>query len=212
MEKITPGDKEKKSKKDKKNHIIKAAVIIFARKGFSGTTMNEIAVQAAIGKGTIYEYFKSKEDLFFAVFEWYTREFASKTMVSISSLGGSVTERLKTMNDALMKSWEEIKDIYTLSMEFWSASASSSIRGNFKKAFQQSYQEFRRIVASLIQEGIARGEFRSDADPSSIAAGLVGTWDALLLQAWFDHNFDPLATAKNYMEILVRGLTVKSDT
>ena len=205
-------DKKKISKKEKRNQIIKAAAIVFARKGFAGTTMNEIAVQAMIGKGTIYEYFNSKEALFFAVFEWYTSEFASKTMVSVSSLGGSVAERLKTMNAALMKSWEEIKDIYTLSMEFWSASASSSIRENLKKTLQQSYQEFRRIVASLIDEGIAQGEFRADTDPAAIAAGLVGTWDALLLQAWFDHTFDPLATAQKYIQIIIRGLTTKSDT
>ncbi|MBE9530214.1 MAG: TetR/AcrR family transcriptional regulator, partial [Proteobacteria bacterium] len=62
------------SKNEKKNQIIEAAAQIFAKNGFSGTIMAEIAHCAGIGKGTIYEYFKSKEELFFAVFEWYMKE------------------------------------------------------------------------------------------------------------------------------------------
>jgi hypothetical protein len=40
-----------------------------------------------------------------------------------------------------------------------------------------------------------------------VAAALVGSWDALLLQAWFDDAFDPLTTARNYVAVLIRGMT-----
>ncbi|MBN2468760.1 MAG: TetR/AcrR family transcriptional regulator [Deltaproteobacteria bacterium] len=200
---------ERKRPKGKRTQIITASVQVFAQKGFSSATMKEIAVQAGIGKGTIYEYFPSKEELFFAVFEWYVGEFGSKTIANIAALGGSARERLQAMNEALMKSWGELKDVYTLSMEFWSASASSQMRERFKEAFRQSYRDFRRIVASLIREGVARGEFRSDVDPESVSAALVGTWDALLLQAWFEDDFDPLKTATKYMAIFVRGLAAQ---
>jgi hypothetical protein len=43
-------------------------------------------------------------------------------------------------------------------------------------------------------------------DPEAVAAALVGAWDALLLQAWFDETFDPLTTAKQYVAVLIRGL------
>ena len=68
----------------------------------------------------------------------------------------------------------------------------------FKEAFRQTYQKFRGIVASLIRDGIERGEFPSDVNPESIAAALVGAWDTLFLQAWFEENFDPLTTARNF--------------
>jgi hypothetical protein len=42
--------------------------------------------------------------------------------------------------------------------------------------------------------------------PESVAAALVGTWDALLLQAWFDETFDPLTTARDFVAVLIRGL------
>ena len=52
-------------KEEKRALIIEAAAKVFARRGFASTLMAEIAIEAGIGKGTLYEYFDSKEDLFF---------------------------------------------------------------------------------------------------------------------------------------------------
>jgi AcrR family transcriptional regulator len=195
-------------KKEKRTQIIKAAAQVFAQKGYAGTVIAEIAACAGIGKGTVYEYFDSKEDLFFAVFEWYMEESGSAAMVSISALGGPASARLTTLSDSLMKTWsKEMKEAYSLVMEFWSASASSQMRQRFKDAFSQAYADFRGIVSSLIRDGIERGEFRPDIDPEPIAAALVGTWDALLLQAWFDPVFDPVDAAKHFMDVVISGLT-----
>lgn len=193
-------------KKERRDQIITAAAKVFARRGFSGTLMANIAAKAGIGKGTLYEYFNSKEDLFFAVFEWFVRATEAEAKVSISALGGSASERLEALNDSLMTSWIEMRELFSLVMEFWSASASSQMRERFKLAFRQGYSDFRQIVSRLIQDGIERGEFQPDVDPESVAAALVGTWDALLLQAWFDDDFDPLTTSRRFMSVLIRGL------
>ena len=171
--------------------------------------MAEIAACAGIGKGTIYEYFDSKEDLFFAVFEWYMQESGAAATVSISALGGPASSQLMALSDSLITSWADMMDVYSLVMEFWAASASSQMRQRFKEAFRQGYEDFRHIVSSLIKDGIERNEFRPDINPESIAASLVGTWDALLLQAWFDDSFDPVTTAKNFMNIVVTGLAAE---
>ena len=168
--------------------------------------MADIAIQANIGKGTIYEYFKSKEDLFFAVFEWFQKKTEKAATVGISSLGGSATDRLKVLNGTLMGFWDEIKDVFVLVMEFWAASSSTQMRQRFKSAFKQLYDDYRKIVSSLIQEGINSGEFRSDVKPEPVAAALVGTWDALFLQAWFDESFDPASTANDFLDTVLRGL------
>ena len=197
-------------KKEKRALIIEAAAKVFARRGFSGTLMADIAVEAGIGKGTLYEYFDSKEDLFFAVFEWFVQATEAEAKVSISALGGSASERLDALSDSLMSSWAQMKDMYSLVMEFWSASASSQMRERFKQAFKNGYSDFRQIVSALIREGIQGGEFRPEVDAESVAAALVGAWDALLLQAWFDEGFDPQATARRFMAVLISGLVVES--
>jgi len=193
-------------RRDKKTRIIEAAAHVFAQKGFGGTTIAEIAAQAEIGKGTIYEYFDSKEDLFFAVFEWFTKKTGAEITVSISALRGSASERLEAICLSAMGSVVEMKNLYSLAMEFWAASTSSKMRERFKQAFRQAYADYRDIISSLIQDGIRAGEFRSDVDTDSVAAALVGILDALGLQAWFDDTFDPLAAIKNSMAVLTQGL------
>ena len=193
-------------KKDKKNLIIEAAAQIFAQKGYARASVADIALKAGIGKGTIYEYFKSKEDLFFAVFEWFIWQTDAVAKVRISALGGTAAERLKALSDSVMGMWEEIEDAFILTMEFWAASSSSRLRDRIKKAFRNLYKEFRATVVALIKDGIDRGEFRPDVKPEPVAAAMVGTWDALFLQAWFEENFDPAATAEAFIEVLLRGL------
>ena len=54
---------------------------------------------------------------------------------------------------------------------------------------------------------IERGEFRPDVKPASVAAALVGTWDALFLQAWFEDSFDPKNIARDFLKIVIKGLS-----
>ena len=196
-------------KEEKRALIIEAAAKVFARRGFASTLMAEIAIEAGIGKGTLYEYFDSKENLFFAVFEWFVQATEAEAKVSISALGGSASERLDALSDSLMSSWAQMEDMYSLVMEFWSASASSQMRERFKQAFKNGYSDFRQIVSTLIRDGIERGEFQPHVDTESVAAALVGTWDALLLQAWFDDDFNPLTAARGFMTVVINGLTAE---
>ena len=195
-------------KANKKNSIVEAAARVFARSGYANAVVADIALQANIGKGTVYEYFKSKEDLFFAVFEWFQTKTEQTAVVGISALGSGAVDRLKALNDSLMGQWDEIKDVFVLVMEFWAASCSTQMRQRFKGAFKQLYDDYRQIVSAVIQDGINNGEFRSDVKPHPVAAALVGTWDALFLQAWFDEGFDPAATANDFLDTLLRGLVV----
>ena len=194
-------------RKDKKDKIIEAAAQVFSQKGYAGAVVADIAVSAGIGKGTIYEYFKSKDDLFFAVFEWFSSQTGAAARVSISVLGGTAAERLQALSDSIMGIRDEIEEVFTLTMEFWAASSSSQRRDRFKEAFRQLYREFRGITVSLIRDGIERGEFRPDVKPESIAAALVGTWDALFLQAWFEKNFDPSTAAREFIDVIIKGLS-----
>ena len=116
------------SRKDKRDKIVEAAAQVFSQKGYAGAVVADIAVCAGIGKGTIHQYFKSKEDLFFAVFKWYSSQTGAAASVNISALGGSAAERLRTLSDSIITVWDDIKDVFALTMEFWAASSSSQKR------------------------------------------------------------------------------------
>jgi AcrR family transcriptional regulator len=196
-------------RKVKPAKIVGAAATVFAEKGFFKTVMADIASEAGIGKGTLYEYFRSKDDLFFAVFERFMNESSQAARESASNSGKSASGRLTAIGDAVTGSWPELKKMYSLTMEFWAAAASSRHRERFKAAFKDGYRQYRGLVAGVIREGIEGGEFRPETAADSVAAVLVGAWDALLLQAWFDDSFDPAASGRDFLETLLGGLRVK---
>ena len=193
----------------KRDNIVQAAARVFAQKGYSGTVMADIAVTAGIGKGTIYEYFKSKEDLFYGVFEWFVRQMTELSRVDASALGGSPRTKLAALGDSLIKATQDMKDFLSLFMEFWAASGASNMRERFQQVFREIYAGFRGIISALIREGVRRGEFRSDVDPESIAAVLVGSWDGLYLQSWFDPAFDAKKAGGEFMFTLLEGLSAR---
>lgn len=192
--------------KQKRQLIIETAASVFARKGFYGTVMADVAKLAGIGKGTIYEYFPSKEDLFFSVFEWMNEKMQQAARVGIAALGETAAGRLRILNTVFADALNELQDMYSLTLEFWSAAAASPMRERFQEAFRQMYADYRQMVAAIIEDGIRSGEFRADADSWKTAAALVGTFDALGLQAWFDADFDLRGVSREFLETVIRGL------
>jgi AcrR family transcriptional regulator len=191
---------------NKKRQIVEAATHVFARKGYAAARIIEVAEAAGVGKGTIYEYFRSKEDLFFAVFEEMMADTGSQISGTVTAVSGSAAERLKAVADAVVTAWLPKLDRYALVMEFWSAATVSSLRKRFRDSFQQAYDGFRGVIASLLRDGMASGEFTGDIEVHKTASALIGTWDALLLQAWLDPGFDPLSASRAFVEVLLNGL------
>jgi AcrR family transcriptional regulator len=196
----------RKADPTKKKTIVTAAISVFARKGYAAARMMDVAAAAGIGKGTIYEYFRSKEALFFAAFEYLMSQTGLQMEALAAVKTGSASRRLAAMAETVLAAWLPNLDIYGLVLEFWSATTTSPQRLRFKSAFQNAYTDFRRTVAALIQAGMDSGEFASRVDAGELAAALIGSWDALLLQAWLDPEFDPLAASRSHMAVVCRGL------
>jgi AcrR family transcriptional regulator len=196
------------AKEDKQNQIIQAAARVFGRKGYARTLIAEVAALAGVGKGTVYEYFDSKADLFLAVFDWLNQRVAETAVVAANKLGGSAADRMRARVEAVVKGALQIWDFYGLFMEFWSASADEEFRSRLGAWFKASYAGYRRLVGELIREGIDQGEFRANADVESMAALAVGTLEGIFLQAWFDDGLDPADLARQYVEFFLHGLSI----
>ena len=194
------------NKKQKKENILRAAALVFSQKGFSRALVANIALTAGVGKGTVYEYFDSKEALFLAVFEWYMNQMAAEARVSLSAIGGTASARLAALSEAVMAAGKEMEDMFTLFMEFWAAGSPDRFRGKISRSFQGLYGDIRQLVAGLIRDGQIRGEFAGDVDAEAVAATMVGAWDGLLLQNWLEINFDPMVASRNFTTVLLRGL------
>jgi AcrR family transcriptional regulator len=196
----------RKADPNRRSTILAAAAQVFAGKGYAAARIIEVARAAQVGKGTIYEYFPSKEALFFAVFEEMMGDAAAAIAKASETLTGNFAARLQRLSDLIVSTWLEELHMYALVMEFWSATASSPGRDSFKASFREGYAELRNVVGDLIRRGQASGEVTRECDVAAVAASLIGTWDALLLQAWLDPDFDALATSRAFMPVVLRGL------
>ena len=185
---------------------MEAAAAVFAERGFRAARVADVAERADIGKGTVYEYFRSKEDLFLAVFQTFSAATLEGAAPAPSPPPGAAADFLRAFADATLEELREGLYLYPLTMEFWSAAATSDLRDRLMAEFRQLYASWRGFVADAIRRGIDSGEFGAHVDPVHVAAGLVGAIDALFLQAWFDPSFDPVAAGNHFVDVVLRGM------
>ncbi|MGD9124774.1 MAG: TetR/AcrR family transcriptional regulator [Desulfarculaceae bacterium] len=199
---MTPQERKER----KRRTIVEAAAKVFAARGYNKTLMAEIATEAGVGKGTVYEYFSSKSELFLAVFHWFVDRLTASATVQFQSLGGSASQRLVALVDSVTSAVDDMNDFCNLTLEFWAATSSWELRDKLKEAITQTYSGYRQAIRVLMEEGKANGEFRPDLDLDSAAAGLLAAMDGLFLQSWFDSQIKALPTTKSFLDILLKGM------
>lgn len=186
--------------------ILRAATQVFAEQGYQAATMDAIAGRAGIGKGTLYEYFRDKQDLFFAVFDDYIASMARLARQSVELPSASAAAQIQQAIHTVLAMSAEERDLFPLVFEFWSASTAPNRHERVATMFRDTYAQFRTLIAGQIRKGQQEGEFDRTADASRIAAVLVGALDGLFLQAWFDPTLDPVSMGDDFVTVLLRGL------
>jgi AcrR family transcriptional regulator len=190
--------------------ILRAAAQVLAEQGYRAATIDAIAERAGIGKGTVYEYFRNKQELFFAVFDDYIASMERFARQSIELPADSAASQIRQMIHTVLAMSAEARDLFPLVFEFWSASASPDRQARVCTMFRQTYTKFRELIAGQIRKGQHGGEFDRNADAARIAAVLVGALDGLFLQAWFDPTLDPVSMGDDFVAVLLRGLAAPS--
>ena len=170
-------------KTEKKAAILEAAMKQFARKGIAATKMTDIAEEAGIGKGTIYEYFPTKEAIFNEAFNvFYTSMDRELMQIVHSDL--PVSAKLEAlMEKSLSMLIRDDPDFATIMMDFWAEGIRNKDDNSGMTKLDELYKNYRKLLADLIQEGIDNGEFRP-LSPVSTASIIMGALDGIYLQ-WF---------------------------
>jgi AcrR family transcriptional regulator len=189
----------------KRERLVTAAAQVFAARGYRNATMDEIAQAAGTAKGTLYLYFKDKEALFYAVFEWLTTQTLARDS-TVSREEAPALQRLYALAEAAARFMAENREWFPLTLEVWAAAGSTESRERFATALREMYAQYRVVIADIIRTGQQRGELRADLDADALAAVLIGAMDGLLLQCWFDSSLDPLPLLQGFFEPLLRGM------
>ena len=194
---------------EKRPLILQAATEVFAEQGFASVTVAEIADHAGIGKGTVYEYFSSKDELLFAVFKWMNDKIFERIR-SLLDEGGSTRERLQRLLDLGAQISLEQVEMQAVVLDFWSTSRGTKVEERYNQACLTTFRAYRRLVADVIHEGQTTGELRSDVDPEAVAVMVVAAMDGLGVHIFFDREINPITSVNGFGEVLLAGLEIHS--
>jgi len=192
------------NKAEKEYNLVRAATEVFRRQGFAAATMESIAAEAGVAKGTLYLYFDDKEDLFFAVFDVF---FESILERAESAMADDLDAEARLC--ALYAVWASVlknhSDYASLMLEFWAAGATGGSADHLSQVFRAVYREHRAFVADIIRLGQEHDQFDPTLDADALAAVAIGGIDGLWLQVWFDPELDATQILDGHLEATLRG-------
>lgn len=153
--------------------VVAVATRLFAQKGYDSTTIADICEAAGVGKGALYHYIDSKEDLLIAVFDAYTvpvLKLAQEAAVS----AGSYVERIERVSRSLVHAIASYPDEVRVIEREWSLITSGGARW---RPVARRMRAFDKVMADLLTEGAAAGEIT------------VQNVEVAVLMFWGMHNY-----------------------
>jgi AcrR family transcriptional regulator len=201
-----PPRRRARRKEARPGEIVEAALRLFADRGFAATKLEDVAAAAGIGKGTIYLYFPTKEDLFRAVVRQAVLPNLEATAALLRNPDTSAADILRAIADRFLV----LLDTDLTAIPKLVIADSGNFPAIAKFYAEEVLLKAMAMIRGILARGIERGEFRPiDLD------GALPLFSAplLLLVLWkhslgrhTDIQFNAQAVVATHLDVLLRGL------
>jgi AcrR family transcriptional regulator len=186
--------------------IVQAALHLFADRGYAATKLEDVAVAAGIGKGTIYLYFPTKEDLFRAV----VRQAVLPNLEAAVALTADPDASAADILRAIAERFLTLLDTDLTAIPKLVVAESGNFPSLARFYAEEVVYKGMALIRGVLARGIERGEFR----PIDLDSALpLFSAPLLLLLLWkhslgrhTDIQFDPRAVVASHLDVLLRGL------
>lgn len=188
---------------DKRERILAAAVKVFAKQGFHGTRVSDVAKAAGVADGTIYLYFQSKDDLLGSLFEDQVDRLLAVLARELPRLrtARARLRRVIELQLGLLEGQLDLAEVVTVILR-----QSTKV---LRERAAPRFLAYLDVLAGVVAVGQASGEFRRDVAPHLVARAVFGALDGLTL-TWALGKAEPggLSRAAGQLaDITLRGLT-----
>ncbi len=188
----------------KRESILRAAIDVFSKKDFRTAGVAEIARKAGVADGTIYQYFKSKEDLFFSIPIEKTKEFRQELELHLEGISGALNKIRKFVWYFLyfFKTNPDYGRILMLEMRVSRSFVETETYGFLKQSVSQ--------VLDIITEGQDEGVIRKDTDSYILRHLILGTLEHIVTR-WLlkGETYDLLEHHQEVSRLLIEGSGVR---
>ncbi len=186
---------------DKPQQIIEAAVRVFARKGYYNSRVSDIAREAGIAAGTIYLYFKTKDDILVTLFRDKMAEFVGALRKAIADEpdAASKVRRLVSMHFCMLEENPDLAEVVQVELRHG--------QKFFRGASSQEIGAYFALIGSVLEEGVAEGRFRSSLPVKVATKMLFGAMDQMAT-SWVlgKRGYRLVDTADAIAEIFLQGV------
>lgn len=186
---------------DKREAILRASVKVFAEKGFFNSKVADVARAAGIADGTVYLYFKSKDEILHSIFNQAMEKFIEEGRRELAKIDSPI-ERLKKVAELHLKRLGDDRDLAIVFQV--------ELRGStkFMEEFSAAgFHEYLEVIRRTIEQGQKEGLFRSDIKPIVCAKILYGALDEMVTN-WVlskkSYALDPMAN--EVLKIFLKGV------
>jgi TetR/AcrR family fatty acid metabolism transcriptional regulator len=186
----------------KYRRIIDAAVDVIAEHGFHRAQVSKIAKKAGVADGTIYLYFKNKEDILISLFREKMGQFIEKIQDEIRDKP-TIFEKLETMVNVHFSQLALDKNMAIVTqLEL------RQTNKNLRLKINESLKGYLAVIDQIVEQGKRDGVFRASIDTRLARQMIFGTLDETVTN-WVmnDHKYDLVALAKPVTELLINGLS-----
>ncbi len=166
-------ERREREKQQRRNDIIDAAEKIFFDKGLDSSSMDDVAEMAELSKGTLYLYFKSKEELYLAI---HLRGNQILRDMFVEAVKSPVTglEKTRAVGIAYIDYYHKYPDYFNALIYYESRPIDFEENNSVAQECMLLGRETLEILATAIQQGIEDGSIRSSIDPIKTAVSLWG--------------------------------------
>ena len=188
---------------DKSQNIIEAAVRVFARKGYYNSRVSDIAREAGIAAGTIYLYFKTKDDILVTLFRDKMTEFVGSLRKAVADEPDAIAKvrRLVALHFRMLEDNPELAEVVQIELR----------QGQkfFRGASSQEIGAYFALIGSLLEEGVVQGRFRQDLPVKIATKMLFGAMDQMAT-SWVlgKRGYSLTDSAPAVAEIFLQGVAV----
>jgi len=185
---------------------IRAAAAVFAQKGFHGASTTDIAAEMGIKQGSLYYYFKSKEDALAEVCLYGIREYVQR-MEEIAVSEQSFEDRLLATVSSHLSSYREKNE--ALKVHNDERLYLSEIR---RKKLKQLGSHYRKLLEGIFEEAVEQGALRAGLDSHFAAQSVIGicnAWGELIVR---DPELDVFEVINKVTDLLLKGIVPATQT
>ena len=191
---------------DVKETIIQESIKLFLAKGFRGTSVKEITEAVGIGRGTLYWYFKSKDEILESIFDRWEKAFVEGLRKAVNGREGDFVAKYKAFHKF---STEFARDQRELAIVF--NNLTNEIVGSHSPAepmIKAAHDRYCKVLQDMLEEGKKDGSVRKDIDPSLYAHVIASSHTGMLVE-WFiaDENLAVGPFVRAFRDIILNGVT-----